>query len=77
MVKLFLSVLYAGHLQHFVQGARFDLLRLVPPDRDKVGIIGMYVFVMPSFPFLDCPAMLFNQLVKFGVLHDVKELLVN
>jgi hypothetical protein len=36
----------------------------------------VYILVMP-FPALDSPAMLFYQLVEFGVLHDVKELLVN
>ncbi len=71
-----LLFLQPGHLQHLVQGTRLDFLRLVPSDRNEVGVIGVYILVMP-FPALDSPAMLFYQLVEFGVLHDVKELLVN
>ena len=67
--------LYPGHFQHLVQSARLDLLGLVPSYRNKVRIIGMYILVMP-FPLLDCPAVPFNQLVKLGVLHDVKDLLL-
>ena len=36
----------------------------------------MNILVMP-FPFVECPAVLFNQLVKLGKLHDVIELLFN
>lgn len=71
-----LLFLQSGHLQHLVQGSRLDFLCLVPSDWNEVGVIGVYILVMP-FPALDRPAMLFYQLVEFGVLHDVKELLVN
>ena len=70
-------LLYSGHFQHFVQGARLDLLCLMPSYRNEIRVIGMHVLVMTTFPLFDCPAMLFNQLVKFGILHNVKELLVN
>lgn len=65
----FFLLLQSCGLHHAVKSTVRNFLRLMPAYRNEVGVIRMHILVVASIPLLDCPAMPFNQFVKFRILH--------